>query len=279
MKTLVTHYSPDLDAITSCWLIKKYFPGWKNASLKFVPAGETLDEVSSSVANSSLIHVDTGMGQFDHHQSDKKTSASRLVLDYIKSKYLIKKNDLEAMERFVDTVTFIDNFNEIFLTDPESDIWELNLYQLIDGIQNIYADDEITCQTVFVMLDAALINFKHKIRAEAEIKKGLILKTRWGKTLFMENRVEESIKLAQKKGFALIVRRNPDNGSIRIKARPDTKEDLVKLFECLKQADPKATWFLHSSKRIVLNGSLKNPKTKPSTLTIKKIIEIALKIL
>src|SRR3989338_9695164 len=83
MKTIVTHFSPDLDAITSCWLIKKFFPGWQNAAIKFVPAGLTYENKPVDL-NPEIIHVDTGLGKFDHHQSNDKTCSSKKVLDYLK---------------------------------------------------------------------------------------------------------------------------------------------------------------------------------------------------
>jgi nanoRNase/pAp phosphatase (c-di-AMP/oligoRNAs hydrolase) len=46
MKIIVAHISPDWDAITSVWLIKKYLSGWQEATVKFVPAGQRLKELS-----------------------------------------------------------------------------------------------------------------------------------------------------------------------------------------------------------------------------------------
>ncbi len=40
MKIIVTHMSPDWDAITSVWLLKKYLSGWQEADVRFVPAGQ-----------------------------------------------------------------------------------------------------------------------------------------------------------------------------------------------------------------------------------------------
>ena len=42
MKIIVTHASPDWDAITSIWLLKRFLPGWNTAEIRFVPAGERL---------------------------------------------------------------------------------------------------------------------------------------------------------------------------------------------------------------------------------------------
>ncbi|PIP64831.1 hypothetical protein COW96_00400, partial [Candidatus Roizmanbacteria bacterium CG22_combo_CG10-13_8_21_14_all_33_16] len=41
MKIIVTHLTPDLDAITACWLVKNFMPGWKNAEIITIPAGTT----------------------------------------------------------------------------------------------------------------------------------------------------------------------------------------------------------------------------------------------
>ena len=44
MKIVVTHTSPDLDAIVSVWLIKKFLPEWQDARSEFVQAGDRLHE-------------------------------------------------------------------------------------------------------------------------------------------------------------------------------------------------------------------------------------------
>jgi hypothetical protein len=45
MKTIVTHMSVDLDAVTSAWLVRKYFPGWQEAQFAFVPIEQTLNNL------------------------------------------------------------------------------------------------------------------------------------------------------------------------------------------------------------------------------------------
>ncbi len=55
MKTIVTHLSPDLDAIASCWLIKKYLTDWDSAEIRLVPAGTTLNNEPPD-DNKEIIH-------------------------------------------------------------------------------------------------------------------------------------------------------------------------------------------------------------------------------
>src|SRR5258708_39436145 len=103
MKIIVTHISPDWDAITSVWLIKKYLSGWQEAKVEFVPAGEKLAGSKLDVENASnpiekieeneVIHVDTGLLPLDHHQtSDQKVCAASKTWDFVR-KSLDKAGD------------------------------------------------------------------------------------------------------------------------------------------------------------------------------------------
>ncbi|KKP53042.1 MAG: hypothetical protein UR42_C0001G0009 [Candidatus Roizmanbacteria bacterium GW2011_GWA2_33_33] len=109
MKTIVTHLSPDLDAIASVWLIKKYFPDWNNAQIKFVPSGTTLDDQLPD-SDKNIIHVDTGMGKFDHHQTNDYTSATKLVYKYLVGRDLIEEKEIKSLEKIVEYVNSTDHF-------------------------------------------------------------------------------------------------------------------------------------------------------------------------
>ena len=88
------------------------------------------------------------------------------------------------------------------------------------------------------------------------------------------------VKLAQKMGYEVVIRKDPRKGYVRIKARPDDlnkkgpKLDLTLVCEKLKKMDPNATWFLHVSKKMLLNGTTKNPKMKPTKLSLNDIIKV-----
>lgn len=278
MKTIVAHISTDLDAITSAWQIVRYVPDWNNPSFKFVPAGKTLDGKNPD-ADPNIIHVDTGLGKFDHHQfSSDKLSATKLVFDYIMKKDYVKKSDHEALSRIVDFATLIDHFGEVNFPDPSADLYDFSLYRLIEGLKSTGMKDEEVMKHVFVILDGLLDLFKKKINAEQEVKNGFIFQSRWGKALAMETQNEETMKLALKQGYRVVVRRNPKTSFLRIKTLPEKDIDLTSAYEKILELDPKATWFLHAGKHMLLNGSSKNPEANPSVLTLKKVIEILRKI-
>lgn len=277
MRTIVTHLSVDLDAITAIWLIKKYLTGWQNVDFSFVAAGSTLDNKPPD-DNPEVIHVDTGFGEFDHHQTPLNTSAAKLVFEHLCEKKMIPAKDQSALERIVQYVNETDHFAEVFYPSAAEDRYDLCLHQLVFGLRANSGDDAGTIRMTLPLLEAALILFKNKISAESEIKKGYEFITNWGKSLVIETSNQESIKLALKNGYALVATKDPKKGSIRIKTLPQKKYDLSEIYKKIKEVDNKGTWFLHVSGNMLLNASSKNPNFIPSVLSSKKLIEILSKI-
>ena len=318
MKIIVTHNSPDMDAITSVWLIKKFLPNWSEASIKFVPAGERLrgvnqesgiknqgedreknhnslfiihDFVIERIGEDEVIHVDTGLGPLDHHQtaSDKVCGASR-TWDYIRiqnSEFRIQndkiKSRIDAVSRMVKVVVDIDHFKEVFRKDPLSDYHEFDLAGILDGLKLQFPNqDDYYVEFVSKSLDAVLHEFENRIWAEKEIaQNGHEFATRFGKGIGFETINDSVIKLAQKMGYAIVLRKDPRKGYVRIKAVPSdgkTNIDLTLICEKLSKMDPDATWYLHISKKMLLNGSVKNPKMRPSKLSLDQIIKVLEKV-
>lgn len=271
MKTIVTHIGPDLDAITSIWLVKTFFPGWEEATLAFVPAGKTLNDVPPD-DNAEIIHVDTGLGKFDHHQSDADTCASILVYEEI---IRIQKED-KALQRLVAVVNEVDHFREVFFPNPTADYWNFALESQIDGWRLLYPEDPLKIVALGMdALDGIYKVFQNRIWAEKELKdKGVEFTTKWGKGVGVETTNDEVVHLAQKMGYAVAVRKDPKKGYLRIKSLPKDDIDLTAVYNVLKTKDPAATWFLHASRHMILNGSTKNPDMRPTKLTLQEIIDV-----
>ena len=302
MKIIVTHSSPDMDAITSVWLIRKFLPGWESAGVKFVSAGERIDsgkwenknETSpiERIEDDEVIHVDTGMGPLDHHQtvSDQICGAS-LAWDYVRVKNEEFKADIserikykiEAISRMVKVIVDIDHFKEVFRKEPVADYHEFDLTNILDGLKfQLPNQDDYYVEFVSKSLDAVLHEFENRIWAEKEIaENGQKFSTKFGKGIGFETINDSVIKLAQKMGYVIVVRKDPRKGYVRIKAVPTFGKvdiDLTLAYEKLKEADSEATWYLHVSRKMLLNGSAKNPKMRPSKLGIKEIIAVLEKI-
>jgi hypothetical protein len=275
MKTIVTHVGPDCDAITSIWLIKTFFPDWEEAVLAFVPAGRTLGGKPAD-ENPEILHVDTGFGKYDHHQSNEFTCASLRVYDEIKNMH----GKEPALERLLSVINEIDHFREVFFPNPTADFWELGLEAQVDGWRLLYADNPVKVVDLGLnALDGIYKTFQNKVWAEKELKeKGVEFVSQWGKGIGVETSNDEVVHLAQKMGYVIAVRKDPKKGYLRIKALPKDDIDLEKLYNKLKKQEPDATWFLHASHHMVLNGSSKNPDMRPTTKTLQEIINVITKI-
>jgi hypothetical protein len=286
MKTIVTHFSPDTDACTSVWLLKRFLSGWESADTKFVAAGTTLNNEMVDT-DPNILHVDTGCGMLDHHQTDEDTCAAKRTFEYIRN-ILNENNNGErkaskihhfneqALERLTDVVNEIDHFREAHYPNPSADFYDFGIVAILDGWKILYKDeDQKILDLSFFVLDGIYKKLMDKIWAEKEIKEqGIPFTTKWGDAIGIETLNDEVVRLAQKQGFILAVRKDPKKGYVRIKALPDSNADLTGACEQYKKLDPNATWYLHPSKRMLLNGSIKNPESKPSVLTLREIVDV-----
>lgn len=290
--------SPDWDAIGSVWLIRKFLPGWESASVQFVPAGERVgkaknnqgDDPMEKMGDDEVIHVDTGLTPLDHHQTqDTTVSAASRTWDYVRSEVeksgtTLTKEHKEAISRIVKFIVATDHFKEVFWKDAGADYHEFSLLGLLEGYKLLKQGQDMDYVNFgFVCLDAMLHTFENRIWAEKEIReKGIEFKTKYGKGMGFETLNDTVLKLAQKMGYVLVVRKDPRKGYVRIKTLPSTDEkkgiDLTNAYEQLSKIDPDATWFLHVSRKMLLNGTPKNPKMRPTKLSLKDIIKVLEKI-
>lgn len=298
MKRIVVHASPDWDAITSVWLLKRYLPGWNEAIVSYVPAGTAYQKTNPKVlkdpieklGDEEIIHADTGLGPLDHHQtSEQNVCAASRTWDYVKQQIgshqqqpMSERMEFkeEAIGRMVKVVVGIDHFKEVFWDNATADYHEFSLIGLLEGLK-LQKPGQDDLYTAFGMecLDASLHNFENRIWAEKEIKEnGHNFETKWGKGIGFETINDDVIKLSQKMGYSIVLRKDPRKGYVRIKARPVEKGkkniDLTLVYEQLSKMDPDATWFLHVSKKMLLNGTTKNPTMKPTKLSLEEIIKV-----
>lgn len=281
-RLIVTHRSPDLDAIGAVWLLRRFLSAeYKNSYLAFVPAGQTLPNAMAAqygVPESRVIHVDTGHGEFDHHQPErggKFICATSLVYDHVCMIQRDKKDD-KALKYLVEYITQIDHFREASWENPDDPGYQLMVHGLVAGAKfSGQYDDDGTVRFGMELLDAAYNALRADVKADEIIQtKGTTLKIGRWKVLALASSNSETEKRAQKLGYDLVVRKDEELGHIRVKATPDSDIDLTSTYEKIMQLDTVGTWFLHNSKRMLLNGSSKNDTQIPSQLSLLQIIDI-----
>ena len=286
-KLIVTHHAPDLDAIASVWLLKRFdTQRYGTAKIAFVDPGECISlEEAEQDYNCQLhqvTHVDTGLGEFDHHQPEKASRdicAATLVYDYLLEKYPDLAQD-RALKEIINNVVQVDHFGEIYWPESKETRFVFTIQELIRGHEHTDPHDD-NSQLHFGMeaLDYAYASMIQRLKAEEIIQaKGIIFDIKNGQCLAAETRNDEMLKLAQLKGYVLALRKDSEHGHIRIKVRPDADFCLDKLYEEIKKIDQDGTWFYHASGKMLLNGSVKHRNQKASSLSLEQIIELIKKI-
>src|SRR5689334_11369083 len=118
-KIIVTHIHPDLDAIMSAWLLVRFNqPQFGDAKFEFVPAPTTYKGLPAD-NDPNVVHVDVGLGKFDHHQPGKlATCASQLVWEDLVAEKLVSEEDT-SLQEMIKIAYEIDTFADCYW--PESD--------------------------------------------------------------------------------------------------------------------------------------------------------------
>ncbi|MBI2010008.1 MAG: hypothetical protein HYS86_02390 [Candidatus Chisholmbacteria bacterium] len=279
-KTIVTHLNPDLDALTAVWLLKR-FGGeeFVEARLAFIPAGETYRGVAVD-SDPEVVHVDVGLGKFDHHQVDMRTSAAELVYQSL-GKEKPELTEDEALKRLVAIVVDIDyGAGDLSYPEAASDRYAMlfNERQIIGGWYRVFpGQSDKIAELGLTVLDGVYESLRGKVVAEGEFERAKEFETQWGKGIGMETAEREFGTLAFARGYTVVVTKDPEGGNVRVKAREKQggkRIDLTPLYNSVREKDPEADWYFHVSRKMLLNGSRVNPKMKASRLTLAQVIAL-----
>lgn len=278
-KLIVAHQNPDLDAIGCIWLLIRFNENdYKGAEVAFVPAGKKIEKVKLSeigIEKDEVTHVDTGGGEFDDHTNTKSgESSSVLVFNYLKNKYKHLKDD-RALEKVVAFINKTDHFEQYFWPEPDNDRYMFMLEQILNGYKlGGHGNDEEVVTLGKKCLDGVYSMTKILIEAKEELKQGIEFETRWGKAIGILSSNDSVIKLGQKLGYNVVIRKDPQLGNLRIKAAPLSEIDLTPVFDKIREQDKLGTWYFHPGKHMLINGSRKHLGQKPSPLTLESAIKI-----
>lgn len=282
MKLLVTHASPDIDAICSVWLFKRFdAEHFAESKIAFVRAGNTLSKEEQQrlgFLDEDVVHVDTGNGEFDHHQAERgmeRMCASQLTFDHLVKIHPEFKDDW-ALQKIVEYVLVDDHFEDYFFPEPASEHYLFALRGILHGLETAQLHDDDS-QVNFGMkcFDGIYATLNERKNAMDIFETGKQFDTIWGKGVAFETANQSVLRYAQLRGFNLVIQKDPKIGNIRIKAAPKPEIDLTQLHKKVVEADPKGTWFFHEGRHMLLNSWRKNTADVPTKLTLDQAIELA----
>lgn len=280
IKLIVTHKQPDLDAIGSVWLLQRFDEqNFGTAEYAFVNPGEEIstEELGRLGATSyQVTHVDTGGGEFDHHSQElagSDYSASKLVLDHIIKIHPEFEHD-QALKRVVKHITAIDHFAQGTWPERKADRSYFQLDQVLAELKSIGLKDAEMLEFGMVALDSVYATMKQVVHAEALIEEATKFETESGPGIAEETANGMFSVVAQKHDYAIVIKLDPNTGSASLKARPDSGIDLRPIYEKISSLDSSASWYLHPSNKMLINGSNKRRGQVPTRLSLKQLVTL-----
>lgn len=289
MRLLVTHRAPDLDAIGSVWMLKTFdAQRFADAKVGFVDPGQKItvgqiEEMGYQGADfEEVVHTDTGLGQFDHHQPDRgklHISATSLTYDHCCEVHPELKED-KALKELVKVITDIDHFAECFWPEANNSRYGFMLHEILEGLQRAgLHTDETQLHFGMTCLKGVYKKLEEIEKAREVLDRGIEFPTKWGKGIGIETNNDTVIKFAQKEGYAVVIKKDPDEYHARIKGVPVEGLDLTPLANMVMERDTVGTWYFHPAKTMLLNGSEKWSNKKATPLTLEELIDFAKKTL
>ena len=282
MKLLITHRAPDIDAITALWMFKRFqTQEFGDAKFAFIDAGSRMSDQEIQALGfdkEDVVHVDTGLGEFDHHQPEfggKRICAASLVYDFVAEAHPEVKQDW-ALQQIVEYALVDDHFENFNWPESKEPRYLFGFRGVLQGLE--YAglhNDESQVAFGCKFLDGvyAALRLRHRAMKEME-EKGVEFSSRWGRSLGVLSANNEVIRYAQLAGYTLVIQKDPHKGNIRLKTAPLPELDLTCLYEKIQEKDKKGRWYFHPSKHMLLNGSTR-ARHAPSPLTLDETIALA----
>lgn len=272
VKALVTHVIPHLDDVAALWLLIRFDPAAKRAALKFVhtsPEGVKLAK--------GEIGVGIGRGRYDEHKGDLKDSAVSLVWKDLRRRGLTPKAfEGHALAELVDFVRRGDMGEYIGKEGPG-----IAMATTLRALAKLPGESSKSATLVgFRLLDAMLVLYEERARIDAAIARGAKFATTWGRGIGISVEAVPGMvsgRIAEL-GYAMVVLRYPESGFLHVRATPGTKVNLSKLAQVVMKEEPEARWYLHHSKKMLLQGDWVAPITTRSKYRVKSMIALIRKL-
>ena len=271
IKTLVGHRFPDDDTWLCLWMAKKFIPKVKDAEIMFVNAGQCL---LGKENDPSVLYFDTGGGQYDQHGKGLRKSSS--------AKLLTEKLELSGdpgLKPLLEMVVKVDNIEPVAKTDIH---FLIEGYPRCQQFRKPHSNDvewSKVQERVFEIFDVLygqetsriqnLENFKKHGAERTTLPNGIKVAAIFGHPEYRE--------LAFEEGATVVIWTRPKGKNhffTGIQVNRECNLFLDNVVAALRDQEAKArqtntenenlryigrkpndSWYLHDSKRLILNGS------------------------
>jgi hypothetical protein len=267
MKSLVTHNRPHLDDICGIWLLKRFFPDAKDAVIEFTSSGPE-GEKHADTDDRALIGV--GRGKFDEHKGDVGQCATTLVYAWLKERVAFDDVTRSALDAIVAWVLLEDTGMLMTIEHRQFTLAPVMRWEYERAGQDSHASVEFGMH----ILDVLLLIQKNEALLKRDWESRKEFDSPYGKAVVMVTDAMDNNPFAYAKGFTIVATVNPAGTYHNIKAPATADVDLTPVYEKLQKVDPKAEWFFHHSKRMLICGGPLAPESATSALDADGLVDV-----
>ncbi len=298
VREIVVHVAPDLDGLVGAWLLRRFgesrFPGASKAPVRFLAGGQV---DGPALEAEGVLAVDVGGGRFDHHfdSTSEATSAPGLCASELVAAEL-QLAEVKSLTKILGLARRRD-IEGVGVKSPDPLDQAGHLVSLIDGWNGLYPDDpDRVLELGWASLDAIYENERAWHDALDEVDRDRPL--RFASTGVLVDWFESDNKRLMKasryrRRDACVVRSTRGNTGVNVafnSPRVQVEDVLsatayLRLFECratgeaprperLREVGNHHGWYLHSSHRLVMAGSDKEPTAPRSVLPTELVAEL-----
>lgn len=303
---IYSHEHPDLDSILCIYLLKRYgaakYEGIEEAALHFFPAGKLPNGKSpEELEEEGILVVDMGGGRLDTHPTAENenlhksdTCAAMLVA---RDLGLTKRRELKKLLTYV----FRNDVQGRSISSGDPVDHAVSLTNILRGTNLVNSKDyeKTVIQTMHVF-DSIVATEKDWFSAiDTFDDLANIEEVHGAKIVTIESRHGATIKASRWKGSDFTIFRHADtkHTTLLLNNRGALKDiSLIFIAEKLRRLEALARdeevddskikkfgkhygWFLHTSDKLLLNGSPKAPDVEPSKLSLEQISEAVIEAL
>lgn len=165
---IITHTSPDWDAIGSCWLLQRYGPlRMREVNVRFVPTGTTPPELDTALAV-----VDTGKvydptnWRFDHHQMMSGEPANTCAMEQVAMRLL----HLNLVSLDIWPIVNLVWAGDIGANRDGHEVSRsVGIHAMLSGLKRLGADNQLLLETGYRVLDAIAEDLSARNQARRDL--------------------------------------------------------------------------------------------------------------
>ena len=291
IRAIVTHPTPDLDALLCIYLLRRFgghaYQGSSQCALRFLtPAQVEANGGAEAMESAGNLVVDLGGGRFDNHPrgdeaGDLDASAAELVAEHLRVR---RRPELEKLLAFCSRQDL--KGESLRSRDPVDHA--VALPAILDGFNQLHPDDgEVVYRLAEPVFDAIVAIEKAWFDALDDAGRALRTEVDGVVVLAMESASKAAARAGRYSGADLLVVRYLPQGYAAYTSRrngPLRGMTFEGLAARVRQAEGEAVgvppsgdlravgmhggWFLHQSRRILNKGSPKAPDVPPTRLAL-----------